>query len=187
LCGTTCMATRALQGKLGPVLFRHLFIFALLCGQTCCPSLQVWCCACVYSEINPSCLFGGVGGPLPKAMVTLAAASPALRAGSSRSCCLAKAVGLQSLPPAEVLRSCSPGVFLSDGIPPAIPPSVQMWDENKGEVIIVSHRPPFLYLKLQSSRSRTTLLVPAAFTFSSHPFFNFTLSPALCLQAICVL
>lgn len=44
----------------------------------------------------------------------------------------------------------------------------------------------FLYLKFQSSRSRT-VLVPAAFSFSSHPSFNFTLFPALCLQAICVL
>lgn len=54
------MATRALQGKSGPVLFRHLFILALLCGQARRLSLQIWYCTPVSSEINPSCLFGGV-------------------------------------------------------------------------------------------------------------------------------
>lgn len=44
-----------------------------------------------------------------------------------------------------------------------------------------------VYLKFQSNRSRATLFIAAVFSFSSHLSFNFKLSPALCLQAICVL
>lgn len=131
LYGSLCVATQALQGKSGPVLFRHLFILALLCEQTCCPSLQVWCCTCVYSEINPSCLFGGVGGTLPCTVVSLAASSPALWAGSSGSCCLAKAV-LRPRPkcssPAPQHSSLQMGSSFLITFPPAVPPSVWMWN-----------------------------------------------------------
>lgn len=181
------MATWTLQGNSGPVLFRHLFMLALHCGQTCCPSLQVWYCTCVSSEMHTSRLFGGVGSTIPEALVSLAASSPALLAESSGSCCPAEAVGFGSLCPAKVLGCCSPEVFPSDGVPPR---SLLLF--GCGIKIRVGFGwspplPPFLYLKFQSSRSRTTLLVPAAFSFSSYPSFNFTLSPALCLQAICVL
>lgn len=63
--------------------------------------------------------------------------------------------------------------------------TVWIWSESRG-VFFFSF---FLsvYLKFQSNRSRATLFVAAVFSFSSHPSFNFKLSSALCLQAICVL
>lgn len=94
--------------------------------------------------------------------------------------------GLGSLPPAEVLRFCSPEVFPSYVGP--LPWSLLLFrcgiKMSVGGLLIFSLLS--LYLKFQSSRSRA-VLVPAAFSFSSHPSFHFTLFPALCLQAICVL
>lgn len=126
LCGSLCVATRKLQGNSGPMLFRYLFMLALHSGQTCCPSLQVWYCTCVSSEMRASRLFGGVSSTIPEAFVSLAASSPALWAESSWCCC--PAVGLGSLCPAKVLGCCSPEVFPSDGVRPAIPPSVWLWN-----------------------------------------------------------
>lgn len=72
-----CVARQALQGKSGPVLFGCFFFFFFPCFTVWVDrlaSLQVWYCTCVYSEMNPSCLFGGT---FPEALAFLAASSPA--------------------------------------------------------------------------------------------------------------
>lgn len=172
------MATRALQGKSGPVLFRHLFILALLCGQASRLSLQIWYCTPVSSEINPSRLFGGVVVRFPDPLylwllpLLLSGQGPPGAAAWTRQ----KRSG-----PAPWRSSLHLGSLL---------PSLPLFGcgiKTRAGFFLFPPPPPFLYFKFQSSRSRTTLLVPAEFSFSSHPSFNFTLSPALCLQAICVL
>lgn len=187
LWGSLCVVRRALQGKSGPVLFGHLLIFSCftlwadrlsfpaglvlyMCLFWNEPILSLWkCCLsaswspCISGSFQP-CSLGSPPGPAAWLRLW----------------------GLGSLPPAEVLRFCSPEIF-----PSCVGPL--LWSLllfrcgikiSVGVLLIFFLL--FLYLKFQSSRSRT-VLVPAAFSFSSHSSFNFTLFPALCLQAICVL
>lgn len=65
---------------------------------------------------------------ISEAFISLAASSPALWAESSGCCCPAEAVGLGSLCPAKVLGCCSLEIFPSDGVPPAIPSSLWLWN-----------------------------------------------------------
>lgn len=129
LCGSLCVVRQALQGKLGPVLFGHFFIFSCftvwadrlsfpagLVPYMCLfwnePILSLWRCW-LYISWSPS----------------ISGSFQPYSGQSSWSCCLAEAMGLGVSASCRSAQVLLPGdlPFIC-GAPPVIPPSVQMWN-----------------------------------------------------------